>query len=277
MIARRQFCFRQNGSSMNFSAPREGALRRFFLAWKLAFVFICLAGGLVNLLRADEPAVAQINAPNTRVLTEADALTLLTSTLQKNYVKDKGELELNFTQPWTAPVLPDEPLTVKILELPTVGVTPSFIIRFQLCTTNETVGTWQATVQAHVWREVWVAHSDLQRGELVSDADVARDRRDVLGIYESLAEFSTDDSSLELANQVQAGGILLARNLKPRAVVHRGQIADALLEDGALSIMMKVEVLEDGAPGQIVRARNPVSLRNLSGKVIDEKTILISL
>ena len=94
-------------------------------------------------------------------MTEADALALLTTTLQKNYVKDKGELELNFTQPWTAPVLPDEPLTVKILELPTAGVTPSFIIRFQLCTATQTVGTWQATVQAHVWREVWVAHSDL--------------------------------------------------------------------------------------------------------------------
>lgn len=231
-----------------------------------------------NVLHADEPAtVVQASAPHTRTLTEADTLALLTTALQKNYVKDKGELEITFTQPWTAPVLPDEPLTVKILELPTVGVTPSFIIRFQLCTATQTVGTWQATVQAHVWREVWVAHSDLQRGELISAADVARERRDVLGIYESLAEFSTDDSSLELASQIQSGNILLARNLKPRAVVHRGQITDGLLQDGALSIMMKVEALEDGAPGQIIRARNPVSMHNLSGKVINEKTILISL
>jgi flagella basal body P-ring formation protein FlgA len=86
-----------------------------------------------------------------------------------------------------------------------------------------------------------------------------------------------DDSSLELAGQIQSGNILLARNLKPRAVVHRGQITDGLLQDGALSIMMKVEALEDGAPGQIIRARNPVSMHNLSGKVINEKTILISL
>ncbi len=206
-----------------------------------------------------------------------DALTLLTATLQKNYVKDKGELELNFKQPWVAPILPDEPLTVKILELPAGGVTPSFIIRFQLCTVTQTVGTWQATLQAHVWREVWVAHSDLQRGESLGEADVARERRDVLTVCESLAEFSPADPSLQLASQIQAGNLLLARNLKPRAVVHRGQIADAFLEDGTLSIMMKVEVLEDGAPGQIVRARNPVSLRNLSGKVINEKTILISL
>jgi flagella basal body P-ring formation protein FlgA len=213
----------------------------------------------------------------THALTEADALALITTTLQKNYVKDKGELELNFIQPWDPPTLPDEPLTVKILELPTAGVTPSFIIRFELCTATETVGTWQASLQAHIWRDVWVAHSDLQRDELVADADVAQERRDVLGIFESLAQFSPDDSSLQIANEVQAGNVLLARNLKPRAVIHRGQMADALLQDGALNIMMKVEVLEDGALGQIVRVRNPVSLRNLSGKVINDQTIAISL
>jgi flagellar basal body P-ring formation protein FlgA len=213
----------------------------------------------------------------THALMEADTLALITATLQKNYVKDKGELELNFIQPWDPPTLPDEPLTVKILELPTAGVTPSFIIRFELCTATETVGTWQASLQAHIWRDVWVAHSDLQRGELAADADVAQERRDVLGIFESLAQFSPDDSSLQLANEVQAGNVLLARNLKPRAVIRRGQMADALLQDGALNIMMKVEVLEDGALGQIVRVRNPVSLRNLSGKVVNDQTIAISL
>jgi flagella basal body P-ring formation protein FlgA len=265
MIFQRQFNSRNRRKTVvNFSSG-------------IAFALIFLSGNFLNVLRADEPAASPAAAPHTRVLTEAGALALLTATLQTNYVKDKGDLELAFTQPWITPVLPDEPLTVKILELPTAGVTPSFITRFQLCTATQTVGTWQATVQAHVWREVWVAHSDLQRGALISNADVARERRDVLNVNESLAEFSHDDSSLELANQVQAGGLLLARNLKPRTVVHRGQMANALLEDGALSIMMKVEVLEDGAPGQTVRARNPASQRNLSGKVIDEKTILISL
>ena len=210
-------------------------------------------------------------------LTEMDATALLTATLQKNYVKDKGELELDFTQPWTPPTVPDEPLTVRILELPGSGVTPMFIIRFELCTATETVGTWQASLQAHVWRNVWVAESDLQRGELVSDADVSQERRDVLNIRESLAQFSTDDSSLQLADEVQAGNILMERNLRPRTLIHRGQMADALLQDGALNIMMKVEVLEDGSLGQIVRVRNPVSLRNLSGKVMNDQTISISL
>ena len=210
-------------------------------------------------------------------LTEMEVLDLLTTTFQTNYVKGKGDLELIFTQPWDAPTVPDEPLTVKILELPTSGVTPAFIIRFELRTSTETVGTWQAPLQAHVWRNVWVAHSDLARGEPASDADVAQERRDVLAIREALAQFATDDSSLQLADSVQSGNILLARDLKPRAIIHRGQMADAYLQDGALNIMMKVEVLEDGALGQVVRVRNPVSLRNLSAKVVNDQTVSISI
>jgi len=212
----------------------------------------------------------------TRPLTGMEALSLLTQTLQRDYVKDKGDLELDFTETWSPPAVPDEPLTVNILELPVSGVAPSFIIRFELWTPTEMIGTWQASLRAHVWRTVWAAHSNLERGELVSQADVDQERRDVLNLREGLAQFSTDDSSLELATGVSAGNILLARDLKPRTVIHRGQMADARLQDGSLNIMMKVEVLEDGAPGQIIQVRNPVSLRNLSGKVVDEQTIAIS-
>jgi flagella basal body P-ring formation protein FlgA len=239
-----------------------------------------------DLLAAAAPDLATTNwigsdtitiSRRARSLTELDTLSLLTGTLQRDYIKDKGQLDLDFTQPWDAPVVPDEPLTVKVLELPISGVTPFFIIRFELCTSTEIIGTWQASLRAHVWRNVWAAHSNLQRGELISEADVDQERRDVLGIHESLAQFSPDDSSLELADGIESGNVLLERDLKPRPVIHRGQMADALLQDGALNIMMKVEVLDDGAPGQIVRVRNPVSLRNLSGKVVNDQTIAISL
>ncbi|HUA39676.1 MAG TPA: flagellar basal body P-ring formation chaperone FlgA [Candidatus Sulfopaludibacter sp.] len=212
-----------------------------------------------------------------RPLTESNALELLTATLQRDYVKDQGELELNFTHPWTAPTLPDAPLSLKILELPTAGVTPSFIVRFQICTANQTLGTWQASVQAHVWRKVWVAHSNLRRGDSIAGADVARERRDILNLHDALAVFADDDSSLELAESVPAGVPLLARMIQARPVIHRGQTANALVQDGALNITLKVQALEDGAPGQIIRARNPVSQRYLSGRVLDANTIQIFL
>ena len=281
MTARRPFRFRSRRPAVTFFARQAGWLHQHLLAWKF-FAFLLLAslgGGFATTTTSGEPvsSPAAAVAPRDRVLNENEMLALLTDRLQRDYVKDKGELELRVTQPWTAPTLPDEPLTLKILELPTAGVTPSFIVRFELCTAVKSLGVWQTIVQAHVWREVWVAQSDLKRGGLTAGADVARERRDVLPVRETLADFSADDSSLELAESVPSGNALLARMIKPRAVIHRGQLANALLQNGALSVTTKVEALEDGAPGQLIRARNSVSRRDLSGRVLDDKTILISL
>lgn len=208
---------------------------------------------------------------------EEALLALLTATLQKDCVKDKGELELTLKQPWAAPVVPDEPLALKILELPTAGVTPSFIVRFELRTAHETLGAWQTTVKAQVWREVWAARSALQRGQPVAAADLVHERRDILSVREPLVDFAAGDESLELGEFVAANTPLLARQIRAKVVIHRNQVADARLEDGALNIRMKVVALEDGAPGQTIRLRNPVSQRFLNGRVLDGQTIAISL
>lgn len=212
-----------------------------------------------------------------RTLNEADALALLTAKLQTDYVMDHGQLELDFAEPWQAPIVPADPLTVKMLDVPTAGVAPLFIARFQLCTATEIVGTWEVSLRAHVWRDVWVAHSDLSRGELAADADIVRDRRDVLTVHEPLAEYSPTDTTLELAESVPANNILFARDLKPRTIIRRGQIADAVLQDGALSITMKVQALEDGSLGQTIRILNPASQRSLTGKIMNGHTIQVSL
>ena len=213
----------------------------------------------------------------TRTLGESDVLGLLTANLQRDYIKDKGQLELRLAQPWNPLLLPDEPLTLDVIELPATGVTPGFIIRFTLRTGHETLGTWAANLQAKVWREVWVASAQLQRGASVSQDQFSRVRRDLLTVREPIAELGVNDDALELAEAVPPGVPLLARMLKARTVIHRGQHADALVMDGPLSVKTKVEVLEDGAPGQTVRARNSFTHRDLTGKVLDDKTILISL
>ena len=212
-----------------------------------------------------------------RVFAEADLLELLTATLQREHIKDKGQLELRLSRPWITVSLPDEPLTLHVLDLPANGVTPLCIVRFELRTAHETAGTWQASLQAKVWREVSVATATLKRGTLLATAALTRERRDVLTLREPLAETDLDDATVEVAEHVPAGTILYARSLKIRPVVRRGQSAEASFLDGALVISMKVEVLEDGVPGQTVRVRNPQSRRELRGKVLNEHTILVTL
>lgn len=213
-----------------------------------------------------------------RKLTEKDLLPLLTAALSQDNIKDKGELELRFTRPWSAALVPDEELKLKIVELPAQGVTPLFLTRFELQTAGgETVGTWQVALQAHVWHEVWVARSTLSRGLPLRESELARERRDILLLREAPAEFEPGQANLEVNEPVAAGVPLLARSIRPRPVIHRGQTVAAVLEDGALAISLKVEAMEDGAAGQVIRIRNPLTRRDLRGKIVSERKIQVCL
>jgi flagella basal body P-ring formation protein FlgA len=202
---------------------------------------------------------------------------MLRTTLQANYVGEKGELEVRFTHPWRPLTVPNEPLTFKVLELPSLGVTPNFIVRFEIRTANASLGTWQMPAQARVFREVWVAQSPLTRGQLIAKADLKREQRDVLVLREACWDGTEiEEATNELAVNLPAGGPLYASSVKPRTLIRRGQLAEALFQDGALLVSLEVEVLEDGASGQTVRVRNPRSRTIFHGKVQNEQTILVA-
>jgi flagella basal body P-ring formation protein FlgA len=228
-----------------------------------------------------------------RSLEEEEVRRELTAALQREHVRDRGELELRFTRPWSAVSIADEPFTVKVLDLPAAGVSPSFIVRFELRPAPaghaghgaEPLGSrpggtslqWQVAVQARVWREVWVAGSALSRGQLATEADLVRERRDVLTLRDALPALPLEDGNLELAENVAAGLALTARSLRARPVIKRGKVVDAVVADGAMLISVKVEALEDGLPGQFVRVRNVKSRREFRGKVQNEATIVVHL
>ena len=212
-----------------------------------------------------------------RILGEADVLALMRATLQDQYVKTRGDLDLRLTRPWTPVRIPDEPLTLRVLDLPSSGISSYFILRFELLAANVSVGTWQAPLQARIWREILVARQQLRRGDALAEADFIRERRDQLTTRESVSEFPEGAGAWELTENLQPGQPLAPRSAHLRPVVRRGQSAEGLVQDGALNISLKIEILEDGAPGQIVRARNPQSRREFRGKVIDEKSLQLLL
>lgn len=212
-----------------------------------------------------------------RSLAESDLKELLTSALQQDYVKDRGELELRFSRPVLPANVIDEPLTVKILDLPTAGITANFIARFELRAGDEVAGTWQIPVQASIWREVFVAGETLRRGQLVRDANISRERRDLLGLRDFVTDLDVQNPALMIGENITAGMPLSNRSLRLRPVVHRGKVTDAVIRQGGMTIAVKVEVLEDGVPGQSIRVRNLKSKREFRGTVQNEETIYVTL
>lgn len=219
-------------------------------------------------------AVAATNS----IPVEAAVTKLLAAALQEQFTGAQDKLDLRFTRPWVSRAAPPGPLTLKILDIPASGVTSSFLCRFELFSADgASLGNWQMPVQAHLWREIHVARSMLKPGEIVADADIALERRDVLALRAPLAEFADGDTTLQIAESVPAGSPLFARSVKPRPVIHRGDMTNARLEDGALTVTIKVQALEDGIPGQIIRLRNVQSARDICGKVLDKKTVVVAL
>jgi flagellar basal body P-ring formation protein FlgA len=208
-----------------------------------------------------------------RSLEEAELKAMLTAELQKSHVRHRGELEVRCLRAWTPIQVPAEVLTLKVVELPLAGITASFIVRFELRTEREVVGQWQMPLQAQIWNEVWVARSLLARGELLRDADLGKERRDVLTMREAVGASAELPDGIELASSLPQGVILMASHLRLRPLVRRGQVVEAVLQDGGLAVSLKVEALEQGAAGQVIRVRNLQSKREFRGKVANEETV----
>lgn len=253
----------------------------------LAFLLVAfLGGGFAFSLSGAEPSVSpppagqsQTNAvPPARTLGSSELCKLLTAALQQQYARGEGQLELQLMRSWTPCRAPEGPVALNILGMPNNGISTYFLVSFELRADGHRLGNWQMPVQAHLWRKIWVARSNLNMGDSLADADIGLERRDVLMLHSPLAEFSKDDvAALELAESVPAGSPLLARALKMRSVIHRGQLANALVQEGALRITMKVQALENGAPGQIIHVRNLDSGHRFCGKVLNNQTIIIPL
>ena len=212
-----------------------------------------------------------------RRLEEEELRALLANALNQRRAEDGAEWELRLTRPWAAVMVPDEPLAVDVLEPSPNHITSNCILRIELRAGRKNLGAWQVPVQARLWREILVARSSLRRGQVLRESDFARERCDVLVVREPLAEFPPHTAAYEFAETVPAGAPLTAQAIRLKPVLSRGQLADAVIHDGAMIISLKVEVLEEGVPGQVVRVRNPQSRRELRGKVLDEQTIAIAL
>lgn len=250
-------------------------------------------GAIAALTRAQVAAFLRTNAPDfaltnwtgldqvkvsrrTRSLEETEIRELLRATLQTQHVKERGELELRLSRPWNPVLVADDDLTLRVLDLPATGPGANFIVRFEILAGEERLGAWQLAVLGRIWREIPVALAPVKRGQLLRDAPIGLERRDVLALRDAPGLMPPGQGDLEFTENVGAGQPILARSVRFRPVIQRGQLVDGVVEDGALMITLKVEAAEDALTGQVIRVRNPRTRRELTGKVLNEQTILIT-
>jgi flagella basal body P-ring formation protein FlgA len=233
---------------------------------------------LTGILFALAAATTLMAAPKPEPLPASDLGKMLELELEALLLpKKNGELELIPTRPLpTISVPADKALQLRVLYHP--GTPMAYMrVKFSLRTDDEQLGEWTVYYRAKLYRDVWVARSPGQVKKPLDQVDLAKERRDVINVRQSLWQGKKTDSKFCLAQGVSSGSLIYDRHVKLTPVVKRGQIVDAFVQLRSLTIRLKAEVLEDGAPGETVRMRNLQTKKELRGTVINEKFIKVRL
>lgn len=111
-------------------------------------------------------------------------------------------------------------------------------------------------VQAY--QTAYVARQDVRAGRVVQDQEFDSRQIDVTQSAAPVAVLSSA-AAWRMKHAVSRGGVLLKNQVEEAPAVARGEAATLRAQLGVLTVESKVEVLQDGYPGQMVKVRLPAA------------------
>lgn len=204
-------------------------------------------------------------------------LSDLEKLLAKAYRLPEGDrLELSAVKPPTEAGFATGPgvLDVVANSLPPLG--PRLVLRCQRQDSGRVLSEAVVRLEAKLMRKVWVPVTGVPRDRPLG-TNVVEEVRDVCALGGVPFQGDLSGGRWVSAEPLRAGFVILTRQVAPAPIVRRGQALEGVLNQGSMSIRLAVTALETGSPGQLIRVRNSTSLKELKGKVVDEKTIRLQL
>ena len=206
----------------------------------------------------------------------ADLKPAITAALTEELELDGGELMLTSVRPLPKVEVPEGfPLIVKITQAPAGGLGAFMTIKFLVTVGDQPRGVHTAFFKAALLREVWVATKYCNRLASLDQVSLKRKKVDVINLRTGIWEGDKLTDDLQIIQAVPAGTVLQPRHVRRRPVVLRNQTVQAVIRHKALHIRLPVVALEDGAPGDVIRLRNPKSYKELRGTVMNGNTVSI--
>ncbi len=211
-----------------------------------------------------------------RSMDSSQILELLKSELLKSPLFDEGELEMELIRPWKPMLVPDGALEMRMLTKINYR-TSQTSLRFQLMDGGVPFGVFSAAVKISLWKDAWVATRQITRGTLLPEAKLKKQRHNMIKVRQDLWGGNPSDGRFWFQENISPGRLIYDKAVVMKPVVRRGNLAKAIITTGPLLVSTNVKVLEDGAPGEVVRVQNVRTRKEIIGEVIDEKTIKITV
>ena len=199
----------------------------------------------------------------------------LSDALTREFPNEQGTFRVTLLRPQAPTSIPEGPIEVSLKGLPTTTLRSRVMLKYELKINGQLIKAESIPTEIQLMKEVLVSTRRLNRGESLSYADFSLEIKDVMGLHRPPLDPASDLSIYEINYTLIHGTILTHRSIRKKPVVDRGDIVDGWIKRGLLQINLKGEVMEEAAPGQLVRVKNIRTKKYMRGVVQDENSIVI--
>lgn len=128
---------------------------------------------------------------------------------------------------------------------------------------------WSLFVSGRVERfgDVVVANGTINRGSLVTAADLRLERRETGGLMQGYFDDPSNAIGKQVRRSLRPGDVVTDSHLTTPLWVERGQLVRLLSDSGSIRVIMSGEALDGGSGGDRIRVRNSSSKRVVEGTI----------
>lgn len=130
-------------------------------------------------------------------------------------------------------------------------------------------------VDIAITKDIYVANRMLRRGDVLSEADLRIDKKDISRLGSNYLQDSSRVIGYEVTQTVDAGRVITERMVKMPKWVARGQKVTIIAVTAGLEVKMMGEALSDGGKGAIIRVKNSRSKKTVQGEVIEKGVVKV--
>lgn len=124
--------------------------------------------------------------------------------------------------------------------------------------------------------EVWLPVKDIARDAIIKEGDLAKVKMRANRLRDDSITDINDLLGKQTVRQIKADRPIMKKDVREEILITKNQMVTAIYTYKGLQITSKVEALEDGAKGQRIKLLNTKSQKEITGKVLDKKTVEIT-
>lgn len=132
-------------------------------------------------------------------------------------------------------------------------------------------------VTISIYKNVLVAARTLQKGDILTKADIKLAKHDLASLAYGYFETINSGIGLKIKKRASAGDVLTPAMLKKPKVVKRGQKITILAESGSMEVRMMGEAMNNGAVGDRIKVMNLKTRQKFDAVIISSALVKVDI